>query len=114
MDPHTSVQIPVTFVYSTVDGLVHKQIIPIMTEAFINKTTSSFQNPFYHYWQPTPDSPLQRVYDKIYTTDKHIKMHEEINALPRAAGDDFERVVVPSRSGPTLHVSRILAMLRFG
>ncbi len=79
-----------------VDNLAIRRIIPIITDAFSKEDASSFHyTPFYHYWQPTPDSPQQRVYDEIYSTDKFIPMHEEVNALPRDPDDHYERVVVP-------------------
>ncbi len=103
---HTSVKIPVPDtgnihppddqILFEVDNLAIRRIIPIITEAFSKENTSSFHyTPFYHYWQPTPDSPEQRVYDEIYSTNKFIRMHEEINALPRDPDDHYECVVVP-------------------
>ncbi len=103
---HTSVKIPVPDtgnihppddqILFEVDNLALRRIIPIITDAFSKENASSFHyTPFYHYWQPSPDSPQQQVYNEIYTTDKFIRMHEEVNALPRDPDDHHERVVVP-------------------
>lgn len=105
---HTSVMIPVPDtghvhppgerIEFKVEGLAYKRLIPIIEEAFSKEKASNFHlTPFHHYWQPTPDSPPQRIRDEIYTNDKHCRMHEEVNALPREPDDeeDYERVVVP-------------------
>lgn len=78
-----------------VKRLAMRRLWPIIKEAFENDEASKYHlTPFREFFQSSPDVSPQRVYGESFTTDEFIKAHEEINALPREEGDNYERVVV--------------------
>lgn len=44
--------------------------------------------PFQEYWKPSPDSNPERVYGEFYSSDCVLKMHEEVQNLPKTAEID--------------------------
>jgi hypothetical protein len=49
--------------------------------------------PFSLYWQPTPESTLERLYSEIYNSDKFIEEHSRIRQLPPEPGPQYEHAI---------------------
>ncbi|KAI0316147.1 hypothetical protein OF83DRAFT_1128468 [Amylostereum chailletii] len=77
-----------------IDNIYHRDIVDTIVNTFESDTARTFHmTPFEHFWQPGPDEPTQRVYSEVYSADAMLEAYAEVQALPRAPGDDLERVV---------------------
>jgi len=76
-----------------VPDIYHRSLVDIVTQAFQNDVSTSFNmTPFREYWN-TPDDRTLEVFSESYSSPAMMKAYEEVNMLPREPGDDLERVV---------------------
>jgi Plavaka transposase len=75
-------------------GLHHRSITQIVCSLFETKTNLHY-TPFEMWWQPTPDTPAERVYSDLYTSPAFIEAHREVNFNPefQVPGCKLEKVV---------------------
>jgi hypothetical protein len=48
--------------------------------------------PYREYWQCSPDRSIE-VFSEAYSSPEMLETYDEINALPREAGDEYERAI---------------------
>jgi hypothetical protein len=48
--------------------------------------------PYREYWQYSPDRSIE-VFSEAYSSPEMLETYDEINALPREAGDEYERAI---------------------
>lgn len=78
-----------------VPGFRYRRLTEVIRSHFANHPSASRFNyiPFKQYWQPTPDSQQERVFDELYTGDAWIAAHKNLQASPAEPGCTFERVI---------------------
>lgn len=77
----------------TVNNVVHRSIINIIKSVFEDDISSTFHmTPFEQFWETT-DKRILKVYSEAYSSPVILDAYKEITALPRAPGDNYERVV---------------------
>ena len=78
-----------------VDNVYHWSIVDIMESVFSEHVSSTFHfTPFEQCWT-TADGHCVHVYSKAYSSQQMLDAFNEVNALPRDPGDDYEQVVAP-------------------
>lgn len=81
-------------IYS-VPGLFHRSLVEVIRTAITDAGARCFHyTPFKQFWQPDPDSPPQRVYDEIYSSDAMIEEHVKLQGQPPEPGCTLERVIL--------------------
>ncbi|KIJ05403.1 hypothetical protein PAXINDRAFT_93527, partial [Paxillus involutus ATCC 200175] len=77
----------------TIDNILHRSIINIIKSVFEDSISSTFHmTPFQQFWNASDDRIL-KVYSEAYSSPEMLDAYEQINSLPREAGDNYERVV---------------------
>jgi hypothetical protein len=77
-----------------VPGVYHRSLVEVITTAFQDAAAKTFHfTPFSLYWQPTPESPPERVYSEIYNSDSFLEEDEKIRGLPPEPGPQYEHAV---------------------
>lgn len=77
-----------------VPGLHHRDITEVIKSVYEGDTFFEMNTmPYKEYVQKSPDEPPQRVWGETYTANTHYNFHEEVQKVPRAAGDTMEHVV---------------------
>lgn len=75
--------------------VTHCSIPDVIHAALQDKISATYHMmPFKQYWN-NANSDSKRVYCEAYSSPAILHMHEEVNALPRELGDDYEHVVIP-------------------
>ncbi|KAJ6451830.1 hypothetical protein C8R47DRAFT_1030639, partial [Mycena vitilis] len=78
-----------------VPGLYYRPIVEVVKAAIRDGGDRCFHyTPFKQFWQPTPDSPPQRIYDEIYSSQAMIDAHTELQNQPREPNCTLERVIL--------------------
>lgn len=76
-----------------IPGVHHRSIIDIIESVFTDDASISFNMiPYREYWQCSPDRAIE-VFSEAYSSPEMLEMYDEINALPREAGDEYERSI---------------------
>ena len=79
-----------------VNGVYHCDLTNVITSILEDDVAMSFNmTPFEQYWKSSDTEELIRVYGEAYSSPAYLDAYYEINSLPRMAGDDLERIVVP-------------------
>lgn len=79
----------------TIDNIFHRPLVDVIKSVFTDNVFSTFHlTPFDQYWT-TSDGRQIRIYSEAYTSLQMVSAHKEVNRLPRAADDDYERVIIP-------------------
>ncbi|KIK72932.1 hypothetical protein PAXRUDRAFT_83997, partial [Paxillus rubicundulus Ve08.2h10] len=77
----------------TINNILHQLIINIIKSVFEDSISSTFHmTPFQQFWNAT-DNCILKVYSEAYSSPEILDTYEQINSLPREAGDNYERVV---------------------
>ncbi|KIJ57719.1 hypothetical protein HYDPIDRAFT_103943 [Hydnomerulius pinastri MD-312] len=77
----------------TVENVVHRSITDIIKAVFEDDISATFHmTPFQQFWN-TSDDRVLNVYSEAYSSPEMLDAYEQINSLPREAGDSYERVV---------------------
>jgi hypothetical protein len=78
----------------SVPGLHFRHLTPLIKTALEDRSSRFFHyTPFKQFWQSSPESPHQRIYDEIYTSTAFIEAYAEIQKLPAEPNCTLERVV---------------------
>ncbi|KAJ6619258.1 hypothetical protein B0H10DRAFT_1657688, partial [Mycena sp. CBHHK59/15] len=79
----------------SVPGLHYRPLVEVIKSAIQDVGARCFHyTPFKQFWVPGPDSPPQRIFDEIYSSDAMIEAHTMLhNQLPEP-GCTLERVVL--------------------
>jgi hypothetical protein len=78
-----------------VPGLFYRPLVEVIKSAIHDVGDRCFHyTPFKKFWQPTRDSPPQRVYDEIYTSNAMVEAHTALQNQPQEPGCTLERVVL--------------------
>lgn len=78
----------------TIPGLHHRSITAVIRSVFEDPASRCFHyTPFKSFWKSSDTSPLQRVYDELYSSDAMIDAHMELQQSPPEPGCELERVV---------------------
>lgn len=79
----------------SVPGFHHRSLIEVIRTAIQDTGDRCFHyTPFKQFWKPSPDSPTERIYDEIYSSDAMLAEHIKVQRLPAEPGCTLERVVV--------------------
>jgi hypothetical protein len=74
----------------------HKKLVSVMRDMCASEASKTFHwIPHALYWQPSSDVPEVRVHFETYNSPDLIEEYRKVQALPRAADDVYERVVMP-------------------
>ena len=77
-----------------VQKLHYRNIVDVVKSALSESSAARHHvSPFREYFQPSPDSPPERIYSEIYNSDALIEEHEKIKAQPRNC--NLEAYVIP-------------------
>jgi hypothetical protein len=77
-----------------VSGVFYRPLLEVIRAAFCERAAEYFHlTPFESYWQPSPDSPPERIVTDLYTSDVFIEEHKKIKTQPRSDGCQLETVV---------------------
>lgn len=79
-----------------VPGLHHRSITAVIRSVFEDPVASRWfhYTPFKSFWKSAnTESPVQRVYDEIYSSDAMIEAHMKLQQSPPEPGCELERVV---------------------
>ena len=67
-----------------VSGLLYRKPLEVLKAAFKESAAEQCHlSPFEEYWKPTPESPPECIYSKLYNSDAFILEHEKIRSQPR-------------------------------
>ena len=78
----------------TVKNLFYRRPLEVIKSAYREAAAEHFNiTPYKEYWQPSPDSPPERIFSEIYNSDAYIQEHEHIKAQPRMPGPQLETVI---------------------
>ncbi len=87
--PHASIHDAPHF---EISGLHYRTLTDVMQAAFKSKDALKYHyTPFKQFWRPTPELAEQRVYSELYSSDKWIQAHKELQEQPKM--DDLERAI---------------------
>ena len=76
-----------------IPGVYHRSITDIIESVFQDDVAATFNmTPYREYWKCSEDRTVE-VIGEAYSTPEMLEAYQEINTLPRDAGDDLERVV---------------------
>ncbi|KAG2112883.1 hypothetical protein DEU56DRAFT_749192, partial [Suillus clintonianus] len=76
-----------------IPGVHHRCLTDLITHVFENEVSKTFNmTPFQQFWK-TPDNRDIKVFGESYASPAMLEAYTEINALPRAPGDELERAV---------------------
>jgi hypothetical protein len=79
----------------SVPGLFYRLLVEVMKGAIRDVGDRCFHyTPFKQFWTPSPDSPAQRVYDEIYSSDAMIAEHTALQNQPPEPNCTLERVIL--------------------
>ncbi|KAJ7742183.1 hypothetical protein DFH07DRAFT_964704 [Mycena maculata] len=79
----------------SVPGLHYRPIVEVIKSAIHNAGARCFHyTPFKQFWVPSPDSPPQRIFDEIYSSDAMVEAHTTLHKQPPEPGCTLERVVL--------------------
>jgi hypothetical protein len=75
-------------------GLFYRKITEVVKAALKDMDSSQYHiAPFKEFWQAGPDSPVERLYSEVYTSDVMIEAHQSIqNSMLDCK---LEKVVIP-------------------
>ena len=77
-----------------VPGVYHRSLVEVITTAFQDVAAKTFHfTPFSLYWQPTPESPPERVYSEIFNSDSFVEEDKKIKELPPEPGPQYEHAI---------------------
>lgn len=77
-----------------VPGVYHRSLVEVITTAFQDVAAKTFHfTPFSLYWQPTPESPPERVYSEIFNSDSFLEEDKKIRELPPEPGPHYEHSI---------------------
>lgn len=77
-----------------VPGLHARRLTEVIKSAIHDSSADSFHyTPFKEFWQPSPESNPERIYDELYSSDAFIEQHNRIQEQPPEPGCELERVV---------------------
>lgn len=75
-----------------IPGLHYRKLTDVIQAAFKSKDAIKYHyTPFKQFWRPSPELAEQRVYSELYSSNKWIQAHKELQEQPRT--DDFERAI---------------------
>jgi hypothetical protein len=78
----------------TVKNLYYRRPLEVIKGAYHEVAAEHFNiTPYKEYWQPSPDSPPERIFSELYNSDACIQEHERIKAQPRMPGPQLEIVI---------------------
>jgi hypothetical protein len=79
----------------SVPGLFYRPLVEVIKGAIRDVGDRCFHyTPFKQFWTPSPDSPPQRVYDEIYSSEAMIEAHTTLQNQPREPDCNLERVIL--------------------
>ncbi|TFK17135.1 hypothetical protein FA15DRAFT_650555 [Coprinopsis marcescibilis] len=79
----------------TIDKVYHRNLMDVIRSAFAEPASEYFHtSPYESYWQPSPNSNAQRLYDEMYSGDRWIKEHRAVVQLATAQGCQLEPFVI--------------------
>lgn len=77
-----------------IEGLYYRSLVDTIQDGLSQPNTRFLHHvPFVENWQATDESPPQRVYGELYTSDAWLDVHEEVQR--NAPDDGIENVVLP-------------------
>ena len=79
----------------TVKNLFYRRPLEVIKSAYREAAAEHFNiTPYKEYWQPSPDSPPERIFSEIYNSDAYLQELEHIKAQPRGMpGPQLEIVI---------------------
>jgi hypothetical protein len=76
-----------------VKGLMYRKLLEVIKAAYEDPSAEQLHlSPYEEYWQPTPDSPPERIYSELYNSNAYINEHEKVRSQPRR-GCELETVI---------------------
>lgn len=81
-----------------VGGVFHRDIINVISLVYQSDAVRSFEHvPFKHFWQPSKDSPPERLYGEIFSSDAMLDADNDICTCCMENSDesDLEAISVP-------------------
>jgi hypothetical protein len=76
-----------------VKGLMYRKLLEVIKAAYEDPSTEQVHiSPYEEYWQPTPNSPPERIYSELYNSNAFILEHEKVRSQPRH-GCELETVI---------------------
>lgn len=79
----------------SVPGLFYRRPLDVIKAALTEPAAQQFHlTPFSTYWKPSPESPPERIYSEIISSDAYIEEYEKIYSSPREGGCKLETVVI--------------------
>ena len=80
--------------FYTIKNLYYCRPLKVINNSYREAAAEHFNiSPYKEYWQPSPDSPPERIFSEIYNLDAYIQEHEHIKAQPRMPGPQLEIVI---------------------
>jgi hypothetical protein len=79
-----------------VGGVFHRDIVDVISSVYQSDAVRSFNHvPFKHFWEPLEDSPPERLYGEIYSSQAMLDADDEIHRHCPENDLDLEAVTVP-------------------
>jgi Plavaka transposase len=77
-----------------VSGVYIRNLVNVIRDAFQDPTALTFHmTPFKHFWKPSENAEVQRVFGELYSSDAMLREHEKIRTAPREPGCNLETTV---------------------
>jgi len=77
-----------------IDGLLYRKLYDVVKETYQENAAAHFHlSPFEEYFQPTPDSPPERIYSELYTCNAYHQEYKRI--LMANPNSDLDIVICP-------------------
>jgi hypothetical protein len=78
-----------------VKGLMYRKLIEVIKAAYQDSSAEQLHiSPYEEYWQPTTDSPPERIYSELYNSNAYIQEHEKVRSQLQP-GCELETVIAP-------------------
>jgi len=78
-----------------VPGLFHQPLLGVLKAALQETVAEHFHLfPFWEYWQPDPETPIERLYSKLYSSDGFAREYERICSQPHEPECSLETIII--------------------
>ncbi|KAM6499872.1 hypothetical protein JOM56_005380 [Amanita muscaria] len=79
----------------SIDGVYHRRIMEVIKSAVRQTAAEHFHiTPFTTYWKRTADSPPERIFSEVYTSDAFIEEQRKIDSTPHLADEEHEKMII--------------------
>jgi hypothetical protein len=95
-----------------IDGVIHRDIIDVISSVYQSDAGSFNHIPFKHFWNPSEDTPPERLYGEIFSSQAMLDADDDICA--HCLANDLDSVDLEAVCVPLLLYSDSTHLANFG